>query len=213
MSDKQPQTPPAPPNPWEVLAGIQAALAKIAERPSADQNPDMMANLTAAMERIATATTDAAEKTVIESKRAFRPSNEIVHLRSVYHPRGRAYTPALRCKMAVPWPVNGDTETREEVELLNLLEQGEYKVKRTDGSVYVERVIVTKDLNGNLSDLNITNETAFNNDNYKTVSSLVDRLRQMLKQHPKAIREQAAAVLSIDEEQALVDANEIEYAH
>jgi hypothetical protein len=198
-----------PPDPWAVLAGIQQALTLLAQRPAESQDPDMMAKLTGAMERIASATTEAAEKTVLESKRAFRPSNEVSPNRSVFHPRGRALTPDLKCRMAVPWPVSGDTETREEVQLLNLLEQGEYRVRRPDGSAYVERVTAKTDLNGKLSDLNITNETAFNNDNYKTAPGLVDRLRQMLKQHPKPIREQAAAVLSMDEEQALIDSHEL----
>ena len=204
------QKAPATPDPWAVLAGIQAALTKIAERPAADQDPNLMEKLTEAMNRIAQAQTDGSERVAMEMKRSHRPSNELVPLRSVFHPRGRAFTPPLKCKMAVPWPVNGDTETREEVELLNLLEQGEYKVHRADGTMYVERVVVTKDLNGKISDLHISNETAFNNDNYKTVPGLVDRLRQILKQHAKPIREQAAAVLSMDEEQALIDANQIE---
>jgi hypothetical protein len=193
----------------KILEGIQQALAILASRPAEPKNDELMTKLTGAMDRIAQAQTDGAERMALETKRAFRPSNEIVPLRSAYHPRGRTLTPPLKCRMAVPWPVTGDTETREELELLNLLEQGEYRVRRPDGTAYVERVIVTKDLNGALSELTVTNETAFNDDNYKTAPPLVDRLRQILKQHAKPIRDAAAAVLSMDEEQALIDAHEL----
>jgi glutamine synthetase type III len=75
--------------------------------------------------------------------------------------------------------------------------------------MYVEQIKLTTNLSGKPNLITMTNETAFNNDNYKTAPPLVDRLRQILKQHSKAVNAEAAAVLSMDEEEALIAAGEL----
>ena len=203
---------PAPksPDPNEMFARLAEAITMLAARPApSDENARLMETLTKAMERLAVVQEQGSERIAMETKRAARPSNEVVHQRSVYNPRGRDYPTHLRCKMHIPWEADENTLTREEMQLMNLVRQGEYRVRRTDGSMYVEKVSVTTDLNGNPNLVTMTNETAFNNDNYKTAPPLVDRLRQLLKQHPKSVQAEAAAVLSMEEEEALIAAGEL----
>jgi hypothetical protein len=207
--DMDQKAPPKTPDPWDVLAGIQQALATIASRPAQATDPALIDTLSKAMDRLAVVQEQGAERIATETKRAARPSNEIAPMRSVYTPRGRDYQVMLRCKMMIPWEVDEKTSTREEIELLNLVQQGEYRVRRSDGTAYVEKVTTTTDLNGKPSLVNITNETAFNNDNYKSAPGIVDRLRQILKQHSKEIQGKAAAVLSMDEEDALIAAGDL----
>lgn len=206
---KTDQPAPQAPDPWAVLAGIQQALATIAGRPAQSDDPKLIATLTAAMERLAVVQEQGSERIAMETKRAARPSNEVVPLRSVYNPRGREFPVHLRCPMNIPWTADEDTLTIEEIQLLNLVEQGEYRVRRTDGSTYVEAIKMATDLNGKPSHITLTNETAYNNDNYKTSPALVDRLRQLLKQHSKDVQKQAAAVLSMDEVDAMIAAGEL----
>jgi hypothetical protein len=200
---------PKTPDPWDVMQGIQQALAALASRPTGGTDPALVETLSKAMERLAVVQEQGAERIATETKRAARPSNEVVHERSVYNPRGRDYPVHLRCKMDIPWEADENTLTREEIQLLNLVQQGEYRVRRTDGSMYVEQIKLTTNLSGKPNLITMTNETAFNNDNYKTAPPLVDRLRQILKQHSKAVNAEAAAVLSMDEEEALIAAGEL----
>jgi arsenate reductase-like glutaredoxin family protein len=59
------------------------------------------------------------------------------------------------------------------------------------------------------SRLLMNHETAFNNDNFRMMPPLVDMLRDILKQHDRDVRALSAAVLSDEEEEALIEAGEL----
>ncbi len=110
----------------------------------------------------------------------------------------------------IPWLVEWEGCTREEVELLNLLEGGSYTIKRADRSkINVEVVIDYKADRVTPSLLTVRHESAFNNDNFKMMPPLADMLRDMLKQHDRTIALAAASVLTDEEEEALIEAGDL----
>lgn len=78
-----------------------------------------------------------------------RRSNQAGALRSPFNPRGDKDFPMpdLKCEMWVPFKLS-DPHTggldREEVELLNLLEPGEYTIEMNDGAAQIVCVIGTR---------------------------------------------------------------------
>lgn len=176
----------------------------------------MMAQLTQAMNRMAEAQIAGAKMITDESRRAHRPSNEVVHLRSVLNPRGERDfpKPKLRCQTFIPWELDQDSCTREEIELANLLETGEYVVRLTNGMKVKMQCHVTYGLDEvTPSRVMLKHDTAFKNDNKDWVPPLDTMLRQILSQskNPET-KKKAAAVLTMDEENALIAAGELQTA-
>lgn len=217
---------PKPPDPWEVLARLTSAIEAIAGRSQQGESTDGKALeiLTTAVMRLADASITGS-KIVAESQiKAMRPSNEVVPEISVFNRRGRdpkaegmdpklhlaTIKPPLKCDMFFPWVLEWESLTREEVQLLNLLEEGAYTVKLADRSKVTMTVdIKWNEANTKPSKLFVNHETAFNQANYRNVPPLTEILRQMLKQHDPDVRARSAAVLMDEEEEALIEVGQI----
>ena len=140
-----PEAPPAPqvPDQMMVLLRLTEAFERLSERMAQPQSSGdmdrferMMDTLSGAMERVSQSNIAGAKLIVEENRQAHRPSNTVVPNCSVFNRRGEKFPknpdgseyvkPRLRCKMMLPWYVEDESCTREEVELLNLLEPGQY---------------------------------------------------------------------------------------
>lgn len=206
-------TPAAPPvNPFDVLDRLASALEGLkTQQGGGGVNEDLMARLAGALERVSAAQVEGAKIIADESKRAHRPSNEVVPRISTLNPRGeRDYPkPKLKCPMWIPWQADPDSMTREEIELANLLEPGEFVVRKMDGTKVKVSIKITYGLDEiTPSRLLLTHETAFNNDNKQWMPPLVDIFRTILTSKPET-RARAAAVLTMDEEIALIEAEKL----
>ena len=209
----QPPTEAGAPNPWEVMARVATALEALVARSSGgSQDSTAIEKLTTALERMTSAQIQSSDKSIEEARRAFRPSNMVNPGVSVFNRRGdRDFPkPPLKCMVMMPWLAEHEALTREEVELLNLLEAGEYTIKRTDRSKIVISVQMRYNVDGKTpSAMLISHETAFNNDNFRMMPAIADWLRDALKQHDRTIAQQAAAILTDEEEEALIEAGEL----
>lgn len=162
---------------------------------------------------------EATNRVAAETKRAHRPSNEVTPMISVFNRRGNLLEeyqkPKLRCTMLVPWLLENDSCTREEVELFNLLEPGEYRIRRIDRSFITVTVSVEyKADQETLSRLVLTHETGYNNDNFRLMPANPDWLRYVLKQHKNDLtRALADCVLSDEQEEALISTKELSVSH
>lgn len=207
----------------DILVRMLGAFEKLTERlaqpnSSASESShlaNLITTLSTAMERVSQSSLEGAKLMAEESRKAHRPSNQVVPNRSVFNQRGEnrpdgSSKPRLKCTMMIPWLVENESATREEVELLNLLEPGMYSLRRNDGTkVSLTVTVETKADMKTPSRLVMNHETAFNNDNFKMMPPLTDMLRQLLKQHPKSIASAANAILSEDEETALIEAGDL----
>lgn len=215
-SDDEDITTP-PPDPWSVLARLANALENIAANQQANPNQDtagLMVTLTQALTRLSETQLEGSKLIADETRRAHRPSNEVTPGISVFNRRGDLLEdykkPKLKCIMMIPWLVEWESCTREEVELLNLLEAGEYAVKRTDNSKVRVTVVMDYKVDGKTPHrLLLNHETAFNNDNKNLVPILSDMLRQILRQHDRPVALAGAAVMTDEEEEALIEAGEL----
>lgn len=207
------------PDPWAVMNRLAAAMEAIAAKSESEPGTgELMLRLSTALERVSEAQIEGSKLIASETRRAHRPSNEVVPNISVFNRRGTMLPdnaegprkPKLKCLMMLPWLAEWESLTREEVELLNMLEAGEYQLKRIDNSKV--RVVIQVELrvDGKTpSRLLLNHDTAFNNDNFRLMPPLPDMLRQLLKQHDPEIRSVSAAVLSDEEEEALIEAGEL----
>lgn len=210
-----------PPDPWEVLNRVTAAIELLAmrqvETPSTT-NEQMMATLSAALVRLSETQIEGSKLIADETRRAVRPSNEVVPMISVFNRRGQLLPddadgprkPPLKCLMMVPWLLEWESMTREEVELANLMEAGEYRLVLNDKTTV--RVTCSIDYKADQitpSRLLITHDTAFNKENFRRITALSDVFRQYLRQHDPEITQFAAAVMTDEEEEALISAGEL----
>jgi hypothetical protein len=204
------QTGPAV-DPFDVLDRLATALEGMRSAPQS--NSEITERLAEALERVSSAQTEGAKLIAAETRRAHRPSNEVVPQRSVLNLQGERDfpKPKLKCVMMIPWLVDQDSVTREEVQLLNLLQPGEYVVSKMDGTKVKVSVRIDYGLDEiTPSRLLMNNETAFNNDNQRWVPPLAMMLRQMLGQHKdSSIVASSRAVLTMDEEAALIEAEKL----
>lgn len=206
----------------EMAKAMQALAAQMQanRETAAPTNDNRMANmmevLSSALVRLSESNIEGSKLIADETRRAHRPSNEIAHNRSVFNRRGVTLPeeeykkPALKCIMMIPWLIEWESINREEVELLNLLQEGEYILSRVDRTKI--RVTVHVDYkvdNVTPSRLIMNHETAFNNDNKDLMPPLTDWLRMILKQHDPETRSLAAAVMSDEEEEALIEAGQL----
>ena len=222
--EKTPDTPESLPEPATLLERLTGALEALGQRQAtapSDQVTAMLGQLSAALARVSETQLEGSRIIAAETRRAHRPSNEVVPQVSVFNRRG-VTLPAdatgprkapLKCTMMLPWIAEWESLTREEVDLLNLLEPGEFLIRRADQSKV--RVIVTLSyhVDGHTpSTLVLTHETAFNNDNFRLAPPLATMLRQILKQSSPAVARAANQVLTDEEEEALIEAGELAIA-
>lgn len=220
-SNEEPQTP----NPWEILNKLSDALTSAKQAAQSTGSEELMVRLTSALERVSAAQLQGAELIASETRRAHRPSNEVTPRISVFNRRGVLLPPGvdgptkppLRCVMMIPWLVEWESCTREEVELLNLLEQGEYRLTLSDKSKVMIGVKIDYKLDGITPGRLILNSlsqdgspgTAFNKDNFRNVLPLPDMLRQLLRRHKPEVAARAASIMSDEEEEALIEAGQL----
>ena len=105
--------------------------------------------------------------------------------RSPFNPRGeRSYPmPRLKCEIYAPWKMDPQSHslTREEVELFNLLEPGEYHFDLNDGTPAIMRVVgVRNDATGQLEKLQLSPVPNWDNEHKGRFRSMAEILRQML---------------------------------
>lgn len=181
-----------------------------------------MLRLTEALERVSQAQVDGAKIIASEHRRANRPSNEVIPGLSVFNRRGTLLPddapgprkPPLKCLMLIPWLAEWESCTREEVELLNLLEPGDYTLALQDRSKVKMQVKVNYKADGvSLSRLTLCQVddegnpgSAFRQGEHRNIPALSDLLRYLLKQHRLEVRALAAAVMTDEEEEALIEA-------
>lgn len=220
-----PATPTQAPDPWAILNKLADALSAAKTSPKAQSDEAVMARVMEMVERVAGAQLQGMQILSTEARRSNRPSNEIIPGISVFNRRGvlldpndpGPHKPKLKCLMMIPWLVEWESITREEAELLNLLEPGEYIYLRPDRSRVKMGVKIDYKMDGVTPSRLIMNHitddgapgSAFNRDNYTLNGGLVDMLRIILKQHSPAVRAAAAAVLSDEEEEALIECGQL----
>lgn len=224
-SDDNPATPPASPDPWAILDRLTTAMERMQGAPATDQNKVLMETLSSALVRLSETQLEGSKLIASETRRAHRPSNEVVPNLSVFNRRGvllpdNAEGPRkqpFKCIMMIPWLAEWESCTREEVELMNLLEPGEYMLMLIDRSKIRIGIKIDYRLDGVTPSRLLMNNigqdgqpgTAFNNDNFRMVPAISDTLRQLLKQHSKEVRAKAAAILTDEEEEALIEAGQL----
>lgn len=202
----------------DITERLTIALEALAQKQVATGGTTESALFAAAMNRMAEALERVSEGQLKGSKlvadatiRAQRPSNEFAPKISVFNLRGEKDFPKdkLKCRMLIPWEAEEDSLTREEVELLNLMQPGEYIVVRNDRTKVKLYCRVSTNLDSDVPALLIINhDTAFNNDYHRMMPPLTEVLRQMLKQNPKS-RNAEKLVLSMEEEEALILAGKL----
>lgn len=157
------------------------------------------------------------QQTLMEG-RAQRPSNQVVPMISVFNRRGELLDeykkPPLKCLMLIPWLAEWESLTREEVELLNLLEPGTFLVTRTDKTKIKVVVQVRYKEDGKTpSELLLNHDTGYNNDNFRLMPSMTDMLRQIIKQLPPQIARLAHDILTDEEEETMIAAGKLTVSH
>lgn len=240
--DKDQEQPEQPSNLENTLASIATALQALTAMQAAQMQKSessgqsdvqaLITTLAPALARLAEAQVEAGKMVASETRRAHRPSNEVVPQISVFNRRGvnlsdldpsnkwdaMTRKPKLKCLIMCPWLIEWESCTREEVMLLNLVQPGDYTVKKIDNSrIRVDCRMDYKVDGKTPSRMIINHETAFNNDNHKMMPPLTEMLRQILKQTggaeptPEDLRTRAegAAVLTDEEEEALIEAGEL----
>lgn len=138
--------------------------------------------------------------------------------RSVFNLRGqRDYPlPRLKARFFCPHPIDQDPEisgaTREEIELLNLLEAGEYRFTLTDQSQTTMMISAVKNKATGMVEQMRVETPAFDREMFKQMPPMAKWLREVLAQHPEPIAEQAEAVLTMKAEKQAIAAGDIAVA-
>lgn len=208
--DPDPEAPaPDPEVDMDITTRLTIALEMLARKDSRSDRDDLaISRLTSALERMVTAQVEGADKMAKATRIANRPTNEQVPLISSFNLRGDKDfpRPTLRCQIFLPWPVEPELQTREELELMNLLIPGEFMVRKNDDTKIKIIIKATYRLDSNEVDkLMLHHDTAFNNDNHRMLLPMHNMLRQILAQKPST-RGLAAKVLTMDEEADMIQA-------
>lgn len=197
----------------EILGRMEAMFerfqAKGAETSGDAQNMMAMAMMTLAeaIKGMKQGQIDAANIIANMQRSTTAPENKFFPDISAFNLRGEKdfKRPTLRCEYFLPWPINpGSAEelTREEVELLNLVRPGEHMVLRADRTKIKIHVHQINKLDSDEPSRVVFNhDTAFNNDYHRLMP--YDWIRQIVESNPKT-RAAAKAVLTMDEEEALI---------
>lgn len=169
--------------------------------------------LVAALQQIASGQVNsqrAATEALDMSARMQQPDNKFSHGISAFNPQGdREYPrPTLKCAMFLPWEAEQESLTFEEIELLNLLEEGEYIIRRNDGVKIQVTVKIKMNMNGTPDTLFMNSEAAFTDETHWMMPPLVSVLRQILDARPHT-RKSASAVLTMDTRASMIVAKEL----
>lgn len=147
-------------------------------------------------------------------KQTAKKSNEVGPDRSPYNPRGEKDfpMPILKCDVFAPWKMSPTYHPldREEVELTNLLEPGDYLIELTDGSMCPLTVLGIKNQDGSLESMRFVGAKdeqgqyagLFTNENKQNFPAYRAMLREM-------VGEAADAVMTMKKEQNLIKSGEL----
>lgn len=193
-ADQRTDTPPETPPPTldERLIAIQERQLALAEAQLAQQR---LANDVQAKQLLQTA----------------KRSNASIPGISVFNPRGEKDfpMPRLKCAVYIPWKETPELHKfdREEVELINLLQPGEYQVELTDGSTVTARILgEINTITGHLESLRVEGADPgsglFTSERKQSFPPLKALLRQM-------IGPPAAHVLTMKQEVALIASGDL----
>ncbi len=196
----------APTVPMPDLSSLDPAVAAIMGAILLSQQ-QMMSAFSNTLERLVQGQSAGSQAAAQALKRAQQPDNTHAPAISVYNPQGDLEhpKPMLKCPMLLPWEADRDSLTFEEIELLNLLEPGEFTIRRIDGtklSLTINASVQPNDRT-KYNRLVINHETGFNNDNFRLMGPMSDWLRQILKQRPHT-HTAAQKVLTMEEREDLV---------
>jgi len=151
-----------------------------------------------------------AMQALTNAQNQLQPDNKHAPGISDLNPQGELQypRPKLKCEMFIPWEAEQESLTWEEIELLNLLESGEFVVKRNDGVKIMVSVQMLMNLNGKPNRVLMNSETAFNDEHHWMMPPLTTILRQVLHSRPHT-REAAEKVLTMDERLEKVSRGEL----
>lgn len=192
-----------------MMMRLTLALENLSRRGPNEGDSRAIELLTKAFDRMTAAQLEAGDRVAKATRVASRPSNEVYPSISVFNLRGDKDfpRPQLKCKMHLPWEADWDNMTREEIELCNLLEPGDYMVKRNDGTKIKVSVRATYKLDSDVPDhILVNHETAFNNDYHRLMP--YDWVRQMVRSNPRT-RALADMILTMEEEEELIKAGKL----
>lgn len=210
MSKQKDETPEPLSMEERFTQAMEAISARLNSLPSnADQTA--IAVLSDALGKLSAAQREIADQQNAANRKIHRPENTEVPKISVFNLRGDKDFPRpdLKCQMFIPYPAYRDDLTREEIELLNLLEPGDYPVELNDGTMVTMTVTAMWSLDKqSMSRIVLSHPTAFKNDNHKNLIPKTRMLREMLAQH-ETTRSAAASVLTMKEEAALILAGKL----
>lgn len=203
----------------DLLPRLTSALEVIAKKQATTESTPAdsatlagaMALLANAIERMTEGQMRGAQMVADATRRGQQKENQFPPRISSLNPRGDKDfpRPQLKCEMMVPHPLEQEVITREEIELYNLLQPGEFLIKRNDDTrIKVTVRIITKLDSDVPSRLILNHDTAFNNDHHRLMPPISNFLRQILKQTPKS-RDAANRVLTMEEEEAFVMAGQL----
>ena len=152
----------------------------------------------------------AATEALDMAARQQQPDNKFAPNISDYNPQGdRQFPrPKLKCEMFLPWEAEAESLTYEEIELLNLLEDGEYMIKRNDGAKVKVVVKLKMNTNGTPDVLMMNSEAAFNDENHWMMPGLTIILRQILESRPHT-RTAAQKIYTMDTRVVMVESGEL----
>jgi hypothetical protein len=183
--------------------------------PSAEGNPPALSPEAAALlegfkgitNELKQSRLDAPDVQAKAMKKAMRPSNDTTHGISAFNPRGEKDfpMPPLKCEIRAPWSIHPAFHglDREEVELFNRLEAGEYDVELNDGTVarvYVKARI--NEITEKLERLDMETAPRWTNEN----KSLFPAMRVMLR---SMLGDGAAGVMTMATEHRKIAAKEL----
>lgn len=195
-------------------ARMEALLSKLegqAPQDSTGQLASAMAMIAEAMNGFRQATLDGADKVADVHRRGTSQENKFFPGISAFNPRGDKDfpRPALKCTMfLMSQPADQESLTREEIELLNLIEPGEYTITLVDARKILLQVTGEKRLNSEVvSKLLISHPTAFTNEYHTLIPH--NWIRQMAEnRHNPVARAKAQAVLTMEDEEVLIAAQQ-----
>lgn len=198
-------------NPQSVNDRLLRALEGLESRKAEGGASDMMAlammELAKGLQSIKDGQIQAAQIIAQMQRQTTAPENKFHHNISVFNLRGDKDfpRPPLRCDYFLPWPIRpsaAEELTREEIELLNLIEPGEHTVVRADRTKVKITVRIDRKFDSDVpSRVVFHHDTAFNNDYHQLMPH--DWIRQMLYSNPKT-KMAAMGVLTMEEEEALI---------
>lgn len=193
------------------IARLAAAMEKMVERQQGPSPIDptlaaLLSAMMATMERIVQAQVAGNASNAEALRKSQDPSNPFAPGTSVFNPRGERDhpRPQLKCKMFLPWEAEVESLTREEIELLNLLQPGEFYIRRNDESRIMMEIKATINPNsGKFDRLLMNSETALSNDYHWLMPPMRNYLRQILNQRADT-KSIASRVMTMEQELELI---------